>query len=313
MQFADELAAAEGWDAEALRRELAQAHDLTRIRKLVLPAAAGAAKNWAAYRERFIEPQRVQAGLDFWATHADALARAEASYGVPAEVIVGILGVETFYGRLTGGFRTLDVLATLGFDFPKQHPRAAQRQAFFRSELAEFLRLARSAGLDAQRVNGSFAGALGWPQFMPGSWRRYGVDFDGDGRVDLIGSADDAIGSVAHYLAEQGWQAGQPTHFEIGLPAERAARARLLAPDIKPSFRAAELAELGARLDAAALAHPGMLAVVELQNGPRKPPSYRLGTENFYAITRYNWSAYYAFAVIELGAAVARARPSAAQ
>lgn len=302
--FANELAAAEGWDAAALRRQLAAARNLPKVKQLILPAAVGTAKKWAAYRDRFIEPKRIAAGLAFWAEHEAALVRAESTYGVPASVILGIIGVETYYGRITGGFQVLDSLATLAFDFPAAHPRAAERQAFFRSELAEFLRLARASGLDPATVKGSYAGALGWPQFMPGSWRKHAVDFDGDGRIDLIASPVDAIGSVAHYLVEYGWKHGQATHYSIRLPADPVTRQRLLAPDIKPTFTAAELFEAGAEPSEAARDHVGPMAVIELQNGPDQAPSVLLGTENFWVVTRYNWSAYYALAVIELGAAI---------
>jgi len=302
--FADELAGAQGWDAAALREQLTQALDLPRVKQLILPAAVGTAKNWTAYRDRFIEPKRLDAGVAFWAEHEAALARAESSYGVPAEVIVGIIGVETFYGRITGGFKVLDALATLAFDFPTEHPRAADRQAFFRNELAEFLKLCRENGLDAADVRGSYAGALGLPQFMPGSWRQHAVDFDGDGRIDLIASPVDAIGSVAHYLSEYGWKPGDATHYSVKLPADRRERARLLAPDIKPTFTTAELSAAGALPSEAARDHDGPMAVIELQNGPKKPPTVLLGTQNFWVVTRYNWSAYYALAVIELGQAV---------
>jgi membrane-bound lytic murein transglycosylase B len=305
--FANELAAAEGWDAAQLRRQLAAASNLPRVKQLILPASAPAAKNWTAYRERFIEPRRIEAGLSFWAEHEDALARAQSRYGVPAEIIMGILGIETFYGRITGGFKVLDALATLAFDFPDVHPRAADRQAFFRSELAEFLRLTREQGLDPTDVRGSYAGALGWPQFMPGSWRKYAVDFDGDGHINLLASPVDAIGSIAHYLAAYGWKAGQPTHYGITLPADPAVRARLLAPDIKPTFTAADLLAVGAEPTGAARNHEGLMAVIELHNGG-EPSTLLLGTENFWVVTRYNWSAYYALAVIELGEAVGRAR-----
>ena len=303
LAFADALAAAEGWDASALRRQLASAQLLPKVRQLILPAATGTAKNWAAYRDRFIEPRRVEAGLAFWAAHEAALARAESTYGVPAEIVIGILGVETFYGRITGGFSVLDSLATLAFDFPTAHPRAADRQAFFRAELAEFLRLTRAEGLDPATVKGSYAGALGWPQFMPGSWRRFAVDFDGDGHIDLIGNPDDAIGSIAHYLAEFGWKPGEATHYSVKLPADPITRRRLLAPDIKPHITAAELVEAGAEPSEAARDHVGPLAVIELQNG-KAAPTVLLGTQNFWVVTRYNWSAYYALAVIELGQAV---------
>lgn len=307
--FADELAARQNWDAAALREQLSQALDLPRVKQLILPAAVGTAKNWTAYRDRFIEPRRLAAGAAFWAEHEAALTRAESRYGVPAEVIVGIIGVETFYGRITGGFKVLDALATLAFDFPPEHPRAAERQAFFRSELAEFLTLCRENGLDPAEVRGSYAGALGWPQFMPGSWRQHAVDFDGDGHIDLMSSPVDAIGSVAHYLSAYGWKPGQTTHYSVQLPADRRERARLLAPDIRPSFTAAELLAAGARPSEAAREHDGKMAVIELQNGPGKPPTVLLGTENFWVVTRYNWSAYYALAVIELGRAVKARRP----
>jgi membrane-bound lytic murein transglycosylase B len=267
------------------------------VQRLIMPAAVGTAKDWAAYRARFIEPRRVQAGIDFWAQHEAALARAESLYGVPAEIIVGIIGVETFYGQITGGFRVIDALATLSFDFPKGR---SDRSVFFRNELVEFLKLCRSNGLDPLAVKGSFAGAIGWPQFMPSSWNRDAVDFDGDGHIDLAGSPVDAIGSVAHFLAEHGWQRGMTTEYSLAMPSETSARALLLAPDIKPTFSVAQLLDAGAKPSEAALEHRGPLAVVELQMGAAAP-IYVIGTENFYAITRYNWSSYYAMAVIELG------------
>lgn len=297
MRFAQDLAAEQGWDARPLQTTLAQARSVPAVQRLIMPAAVGTAKDWAAYRARFVEPRRLQAGLAFWAQHAAALARAEAQYGVPAELIAGLIGVETFYGQITGGFRVIDALATLGFDFPSGR---SDRSAFFRSELAEFLKLCRREGLDPLALKGSYAGAMGWPQFMPGSWNRYAVDFDGDGHVDLIGNPADAIGSVAHYLAEHGWQRGMTTHYSLALPTETSARAGLLAPDIKPTFSVAQLLAAGAQPSEAALEHSGPLAVVELQNGTAAP-SYVLGTENFYALTRYNWSSYYAMAVIEMG------------
>ncbi len=312
LAFADDLAATQGWDAAVLREQLSQALDLPKVRQLILPATAGTAKNWMAYRDRFIEPKRLEAGLAFWAENEAALAKAESQYGVPPEIVLGILGVETFYGRITGGFKVLDALATLAFDFPAEHPRAAERQAFFRHELGEFLKLCRENGLDAADVRGSYAGALGLPQFMPGSWRQHAVDFDGDGRIDLIASPADAIGSVAHYLSEYGWKPGQATHYSVRLPADPITRRRLLAPDIKPTFSAADLVEAGVEISEAARDHVGPLAVIELQNGPKKPTTVLLGTENFWAVTRYNWSAYYALAVIELGQAVKVRRLQAA-
>jgi len=306
MRFAAELATEQGWEVAPLQAQLAQAQTMPVVRRLIMPAGAGTAKDWAAYRARFVEPRRLQAGLAFWAANEAALARAEERYGVPAELIAGIIGVETFYGQVMGGFRVIDALATLAFDFPSGR---SDRSAFFRGELVEFLKLTRREGLDPLAVKGSYAGAIGLPQFMPGSWNRYAVDFDGSGQVDLANSSVDAIGSVAHYLAEHGWQRGMPTHYTVALPADTSARAMLLAPDIKPTFSAVQLQQAGALPSTAALEHAGAMAVIELQNGSAAP-SYLLGTANFYALTRYNWSSYYAMAVIELGRSLAALRRS---
>lgn len=302
--LADELAARHGLDPAWARAQLARARYLPTVARLIMPPPAGTAKNWAAYRARFIEPARVAAGAAFWDAHADWLAQAEARWGVPAAVVVGIVGVETFYGRVTGNFRVLDALATLSLDFP---PGRKDRTPFFRDELGQFLRLAASERFAADALRGSFAGAIGLGQFMPGSINRYAVDFDGNGHIDMAASPADVIGSIAHYLAAHGWQRGQPTHFAVKPPVDTADRAALLAPDILPSFSPAQFAERGAELDAAGRAHAGPLALVELQNGDAAP-SHLAGTQNFYAVTRYNWSAYYALAVIELGEAVAAAR-----
>lgn len=310
MQFAHELAAQEGWEEAPLRVLMAQARRNPTVQRLIMPPPAGTAKDWGAYRARFVEPRRIQAGLAFWAAHEDALARAEARFGVPAELIAGLIGVETFYGQITGGFSVLDALSTLAFDFP---PGRKDRSAFFREELVEFLRLCRREGLDPLAVKGSYAGAMGWPQFMPGSWNRHAIDFDGDGHVDLIKSPADAIGSVANYLARHGWQPGLPTHYSVAAPVETAERARLLAPDILPSFSAAQFQEAGAQLSEGGREHPGPLALVELQMGENAAPVYVAGTSNFYALTRYNWSSYYAMAVIELGRTLKTYRNPAAQ
>ena len=304
MAFATALASEQGWDAQELQSTLAQARSVPSVQRLIMPAAAGTAKDWAAYRARFVEPKRLQAGLAFWEQYAAALARAEARYGVPAELIAGLIGVETFYGQITGGFHVIDALATLAFDFPSGR---SDRSAFFRNELVEYLKLCRREGLDPLAVKGSYAGAMGWPQFMPSSWNLYAIDFDGDGHANPIQSAEDAIGSVANYLAAFGWQRGMPTHYSVALPVDTSARALLLAPDIKPTFSVAQLREAGALPSEAAQDHSGPLAVIELQNG-HAAPSYWLGTENFYALTRYNWSSYYAMAVIEMGRTLADLR-----
>jgi len=292
-------------DPTWVQNTLAQAQRLPSVERLVLPPNSPTAKNWAAYRARFIEPIRIQAGARFWQTHRAALERAEREYGVPASVIVGIIGVETLYGQYTGNFRILDALATLTFHFPSAHPRAAARQAFFQSELEQFLLLTSRSGADPLTIRGSYAGAMGLPQFMPSSWAKFAVDFDGDGRIDLFGSPTDAIGSVANYFKAFDWRPGMPTHYPVRLTAGQTNMDTLLAPDILPTFSVASFVSHGAALSGPALQHTGPLALIELLNGP-DAPSYVAGTENFYAITRYNWSSYYAMAVIELAEAVAR-------
>ena len=288
-----------------VKNTLAQAQRVPLVERLVLPPSSPSAKNWSAYRARFIEPTRIQAGARFWQNNRSALERAEREYGVPASMIVGIIGVETLYGQNTGNFRILDALATLAFHFPSDHPRAAARQAFFQHELEQFLLLTSRSGADPLAIRGSFAGAMGLPQFMPSSWAKFAVDFDGDERIDLFGSPTDAIGSVANYFKAFDWHPGMPTHYPVSLTPGKTNMDSLLAPDILPTFSVGNFVGLGAALSGAALQHTGPLALIELLNGP-DAPSYVAGTENFYAITRYNWSSYYAMAVIELAEAVAR-------
>jgi membrane-bound lytic murein transglycosylase B len=237
--------------------------------------------------------------------HRATLEKAEREFGVPASIIVGIIGVETLYGQNTGNFRVLDALGTLAFHFPQAHPRAAERQAFFRGELEQFLLLTSRSGANPLAVRGSYAGALGLPQFMPSSWAKFAVDYDGDGRIDLFTSPADAIGSVANYFKAFQWRPGMPTHYPVTLAPGQTDMDGLLAPDILPTFSVTQFVGKGAALEGAALQHPGPLALIELRNGPNEP-SYVAGTENFYAITRYNWSSYYAMAVIDLADAVAR-------
>jgi membrane-bound lytic murein transglycosylase B len=304
LEFAAMVAERRQLPVDWVQAQLAQARRQPSAQRLMMPPPAGTAKNWAAYRDRFVEPQRIMAGTRFWQDNADWLQRAEARFGVPAEIVVGIVGVETFFGRITGNFRVLDVLTTLAFDFPTGR---SDRSPFFRGELEEFLVMCRREGLDPSLPKGSFAGAMGLPQFMPGSINRFAVDFDEDGRIDLNGSAADVVGSVANYLAAHGWQRGMATIFAVAPPVDTSARATLLQSDILPTFSAEQMLALGAELDDAGRAHAGALALVELQNGGAAP-SFVAGTQNFYAVTRYNWSSYYAMAVITLGEAVRRQR-----
>jgi membrane-bound lytic murein transglycosylase B len=310
MRWADDMAERRDLDREWVRQAIGQARYLPGVPRLMLPPPAGTAKNWRVYRSRFIDPIRIRAGAAFWQANRAPLERAEKDYGVPAEIIVGIIGVETIYGQQMGSYRVLDALATLAFDFPAAHPRAAGRQEFFRGELEQFLSLMSRTGADPLTPVGSYAGAMGMPQFMPSSIVKHAVDFDGDGRIDLTGSPADVIGSVASYFKAFNWQPGQPTHFPVRFDDSRLDKDALLAPDILPTFSVASFTAKGAVLDGEALNHTGPLALVELQNGDAAP-SYVAGTENFYAITRYNWSSYYAMAVIELGREVAAARAAA--
>ncbi len=307
MRFATEVAERHGLDAAWVQAALSQARFLPSVARAIMPPPAGIAKNWSAYRTRFVEPIRIRAGAAFWRANEKWLALAEETFGVAPEIIVGIVGVETFYGRQMGNYRVIDALATLAFDFP---PGRKDRSEFFRDELEQFFVLCHSEGTDPLALKGSYAGAIGMAQFMPSSFNKYAVDLDGDGHVDLQGSAADVIGSIAHYLAEFGWRRGLPPRFEVVPPDDPTERALLLAPDIAPEFSAEEFATHGAKLSDAGSATDSKLALVELQNGDASP-SHVAGTTNFYAITRYNWSSYYAMAVIELGEAVAKARATA--
>jgi membrane-bound lytic murein transglycosylase B len=306
MRWADEMAARRGLDREWVREAVGRAQYLPLVAKLMQPPPTGTPKNWRVYRSRFIDPIRIRAGVKFWQDHRPLLERAERDYGVPPEIVVGIIGVETIYGQQTGNFRVIDALATLAFNFPEVHPRAAERAEYFRGELEQFLVQQSGPGGDPLRPLGSYAGATGMPQFMPGSVAKWAVDFDADGRIDLTNSAADVIGSVANYFQSYGWQPGLPTHYPVAFDPAKLDMEALLAPDILPTFSVASFIDHGAVLEGPALAHPGQLALVELQNGDAEP-QYLAGTENFYVITRYNWSSYYAMAVIELGREVKEA------
>jgi membrane-bound lytic murein transglycosylase B len=303
MRFADAVAERRELDAVWVRAALAQARFVPSVARYIMPPPAGTAKNWAAYRARFVEPIRIKAGAQFWKANQAWLATAEELYGVPPEIVVGIVGVETIYGRQMGNFRVIDALSTLAFDFPAGR---SDRSDFFKSELESWFVLCKSEGVEPLAWTGSYAGAIGMAQFMPSSFNKYAVDLDGDGHVDLQHSAADVIGSVANYLAEFGWKRGLPVRFAVKPPEDAEMRAALLAADIVPTFSAAEMTDKGAVLPPAAGSIDGALALIELQNGAAAP-SYVAGTANFYAITRYNRSSYYAMAVISLGESVRRA------
>lgn len=270
--------------------------------QLVKPAPPGKPKNWQAYSARFIEPKRINAGVEFWNNNRDTLARAEALYGVPADIIVGIIGVETIYGRDMGKFRVLDVLATLAFAYPLA-PNRETRMAFFRSELEASIISARQTGLDPLSLVGSFAGAVGMPQFMPGNIYKLGVDFDGDGKVDLRNSVADAIGSVANFLVAHGWKREQPATLVYPATMSPAmAWEKFIDNGLDAKFRAEDLGAAG--VSTVTPLPPGMLyGLVDLQNGS-EPTEYWVGSNNFFSITKYNRSYFYAMSVVELGRAV---------
>lgn len=304
--FAQAVAASRALDVDQVMRQLVQAKYVPMVAKLMMPPPLGSVKDWSAYRARFVEPKRIEAGLAFWRANEAWLAQAEARWGVPAAIVVGVVGVETFYGRITGNFRVIDALATLSFDFPTGR---RDRTPFFRAQLEEFLHWCDRENIDPQSVLGSYAGAMGLPQFMPTSIARWAVDFDEDGRVDLMSSTADVVGSVAHYMAAHGWQRDVPAYYRVTAPSNADQRAKMLEPDIVPTFTAAQMQAQGAVLpETGARAHPGRMALIELHNGLKAGPTYVAGTENFYVVTRYNWSSYYAMAVIDLGSAIASAK-----
>ncbi len=303
LRFADEMASRHGFARDALVDLFARTRRNDAVIRLITPKPVRERPAWRTYRERFTNDVRVNAGLAFWHAHAEALSRASDRFGVPEEIIAAIIGVETVYGRQTGSFRVFEALSTLAFDYPRRAP-------FFRAELESFLLFAREQGVDPLGVRGSFAGAIGLPQFMPSSIRRYAIDFDRDGRIDLRSNPTDAIGSVASFLAEHGWQSNSPTHYDVVFDS-RDATAALVAAGIEPRFTVEELAARG--LIALPAPAPGTkLALVDLPNGEDEA-DFALGARNFYVITRYNRSSFYAMAVIELAARLREARDSDAR
>ena len=284
--FIAEMQARNGLDPDALARLFAKTKPNAAVIKAIMPPKDPAVRSWATYRSRFVEPRRIAAGLRFQREHAAELARAEAEYGVPAEIILGIIGVETIYGRHTGRFNTFGALATLAFDYP---PRAS----LFRNELEQLLLLARDEQRDPFGYRGSFAGALGLPQFLPSSLRNWGTDFDGDGRVDLMNPVD-AIGSVANFLKEHGWEKGGP----IAFPA-------IVTGEAPPAYDGALPQKLPEEMPG--VVAPGApeqpAALIDFVT-PDEPTTYCLGYKNFWVLMRYNRSSFYAMAVYELAEAL---------
>ncbi len=284
--FVADMVSRHGFEREMLERTLGG----VRVRPEILKAIARPAESldWYQYHPIFLTEARVAKGEEFWRAHADTLARASREYGVSPEIIVAIIGVETFYGTRKGKHLVLDSLATLAFRYPK-------RSKFFRTELEQFLILAQQESFDTPKVKGSYAGAIGIPQFISSSYRRYAVDFDGDGVRDLLNSEIDAIGSVANYLKVHGWQ----RDGAVALPASVSGDEykALVKKGMKPHTPVSDMDNFGVVvLYAGENDSPG--ALIELTN--RGDTEHWVGLQNFYAITRYNHSSLYAMAVFQL-------------
>ena len=250
------------------------------------------AKPWSEYRPIFVTERRIREGAEFWAAHRQALDQASIRSGVPPEYLAAILGVETYYGRLTGSYRVLDALATLAFDYPARAP-------FFRDELEQYLLLTRDTGLDPLSVKGSYAGAMGAPQFMPSNYRRYAVDADADGHIDLWTNWPDVCASVGNYLKEHGWNAGEPVLDEAVVDPAKAQD--LDGRTLALNETIGSLKGKGVGIDTSLPADtPALMIALDEEGGVH----WRVGYPNFYAITRYNHSLMYAMAVYELAAAL---------
>jgi membrane-bound lytic murein transglycosylase B len=291
--FVDDVVSRDGLSRKAVRKLLKEATPQPKIIEIMNRPIEKVAP-WWEYREHFLTEERISEGVTFWLDHKNSLEQISAQYQVPPEYLVAILGVETKYGRITGHYRALDALATLAFDYPP-------REKFFRAELEQFLLLTRENKLDPLSVTGSYAGALGVPQFMPSAYRRYSVDGNTDKQRDLWGDWDDILASVANYLHEYGWSAGGPVLAETRLEPDP--NFQIEPRNLELNETLASLSARGVRVDVALEPEtPVLLISAEQKDGP----AYRVGFHNFAVITRYNHSARYAMAVYELAQAVAQ-------
>jgi len=280
-----------GFEAGRVERLLSEAQR----KQAILDAISRPAEKtleWHSYRKIFIRPDRIAQGREFMTTHADSLALAEEMYGVPPEIVAAIIGVETWYGRYLGNYRVLDALATLAFDYPP-------RSRFFRSELAQYLLMTREQGLDPTALKGSYAGAMGYGQFISSSYRHYAVDFDDDGVTDILDNPVDAIGSVANYFREHRWQPGEPVADR--LDADLPDSSPLLTNGLKPSLQVVDYRKAGLPVPQPVSDNlPARALRLEAENEHELWLTYR----NFYVITRYNHSHLYAMAVHQLAEAL---------
>jgi len=307
LAYAKEVAATRDVPFDTVSRLLKQAQYNAEAVRLMSPSKTRIRPSWVTYRDRNVEPVRLKKGSQFWQQHQSLLAQAEEEYGVPASIIVAIIGIETIFGDYTGNFSVLDVLTTLGFRYPD--PTRPERSQMFRNQLADLFWLHHQGKLDATQVKGSFAGAMGLPQFMPTSLRRFAVDADNSGEIDLLNSPADAIFSVASFLRHHGWQPELPVFAPVTLSD---AAKRLSTGSIDAELDWQTLVEKGARgrsenTDKTAW-KSAKLGVVDLVDEPRKTVEYRTGTPNFFAITHYNRSYFYAASVADLASALAKRR-----
>ena len=300
-EFIAEVASEQGFDTRTLLRLFGHVQTQTSaIRAMSSPVTTP--PKWYEYAPQFLSAERIAGGIAFRNAHRAALERAEREYGIPPEIVTAIIGVETFYGRNAGRYRVLDALTTLAFDYPR-------RADYFREELKQFLLLTREWMISPLSPRGSFAGAMGVPQFMPTSFRRYAIDFDADGRIDLWTNMDDVIGSIANYLSRYGWQVGHPVLIPVSVDSD-AARATIAANGLSERRDYADWMALSvSTLEPAVLDPQWAAALVLLEDADG--PSYRLGFNNFYVLTRYNRSRLYATAVWDLAQRIGKgdARP----
>ena len=301
--FAETIAQERSIPLSHAQQLLSEANFISRVAQLTAPPKQKIVKSWSTYRQRFVEPIRIREGLAFWQRKQVTLDSVATEYGVPASILVAIIGVETLYGQHMGNFRVLDSLYTLGFHFPDAN--RPDRAEFFRGQLADLIQLDHEGRLDARQVEGSYAGALGIPQFLPGSMMRYASDGDNDGKVDLLGSEDDAIASVASFLRQHGWEPSLPVFAPVRLPNNAAS---LVDGGLKPSLQWQQLQDAGASVTAenrnlAWQAHA--LGVIDLPEQSQGTADYRVATPNFFALTEYNRSYFYATAVTDLAQALA--------
>ncbi len=301
-EFIAYMATNHGFDRVALERTFAQASRSDRILE-AMSRPAEKTKPWYEYRALFISDKRINDGVAFWREHDGALSRAVQTFGVAPEVIIAIIGVETSYGRVTGSYRVLDALATLAFHYPGGN---VARATFFRAQLEQLLLLARDEAADPLSFIGSYAGAMGMPQFMPENYRKLAVDFDNDGRRDIWNNPDDAIGSVANYLNHHGWRRGGDI-TTIANVKGTAAR-RFLSEDIKPGFLLADFTAAGITPVIPPMRADEEVALFELEG--RNGNEYWIGYTNFYVISRYNPRVKYAMAVAHLAEAIRKAHGS---